>query len=156
MTGNFQSAFIIQRKALPPLLEVVRRFLGLTLPREDSLLVSVHTHDPFHGLEIRKVPYLLPFHALIGIEYPVEHLQIFHLIFRAPLHAGQLVLSLKIVAPVLGEHHRAVHSLGQPCVHLLPERCLRVHHLITSQQIPPVVAVQAQKVAELVALAVLR
>ena len=82
------------------------------------------------------------------------HVQIFVLVFLTPHDAGQLMLAGHRVGAVLGKDHRAAVQGHAPTVHLSAEGSLGIHNVHAAHDIPAIVAVQADKVGKLLALAV--
>ena len=82
------------------------------------------------------------------------HVEVLVLVLLTPHDAGQLVLGGHGVGTVLGEDHRAAVQDLCPAVHLLAEGGFGVHDAHAAHDVPAVVAVQADEVSELLALAV--
>ena len=102
-------SFVIHRQMFPAFFQDICRLLGLPLSGEYPFLIAVDAHDALHGLEIREIPNLLSFDAVIGVKYPVIQIQIFLLILHTPLDTGQLMLPGQVITAVFRENKRTGH-----------------------------------------------
>lgn len=147
-------ALVIYRQAGPACAEVESGILGLALAGENTLFVAVGTHNALGGLEVGKVPHQFALHKVVTVKHIVVHIQVLVLVLLAPHHAGQFVLAGHGVGAVLGKDHRAAVQNLCPAVHLFAERRLGVHNAHAAHHIPAVIAVQADEIRKLLALAV--
>ena len=148
--------FVVLRQLLPAALKDKGRILGLTLAGEDALLVAIDPHDALGGLEVGKIPDQFSLDKVVAVKDAKIPLQILVLVFLAPHDAGQLVLGGQGVGAELGKDKGNIQLLGGPLVHLGPELLLGLLDLRAAADVPAIVPVEADHVAQVVAAALVR